>query len=75
MPSACSDNKDPHSDENIPVKDMITNKHYITPQNHGFGVDNYTMPSDWKPLSVDRFFCIEISGAFPRRNVGELWLI
>jgi carbamoyl-phosphate synthase large subunit/carbamoyl-phosphate synthase small subunit len=39
--------------QNIPVKDMITNKHYITPQNHGFGVDNYTMPSEWKPLFVN----------------------
>ena len=35
---------------NQPVIDMRTTRCYITPQNHGFAVDEKTLPEDWEPL-------------------------
>eukprot|EP00754_Rhynchopus_humris_P032216 Rhum_TRINITY_DN15387_c0_g1::Rhum_TRINITY_DN15387_c0_g1_i4::g.154548::m.154548/K11541/URA2; carbamoyl-phosphate synthase / aspartate carbamoyltransferase len=35
---------------NQPVIDMRTTRCYITPQNHGYAVDEKTLPSDWTPL-------------------------
>ena len=35
---------------NQPCIDMRTARCYITPQNHGFAVDESSLPSDWKPL-------------------------
>merc|ERR1719216_183076 len=32
---------------NQPVIDMRTTRCYITPQNHGFAVDDDSLPSDW----------------------------
>jgi len=39
-----------HRSQNQPVIQTGTNKCFITSQNHGFAVDNKTLPSDWKPL-------------------------
>eukprot|EP01064_Diplonema_japonicum_P038455 TRINITY_DN933_c3_g1_i1.p1 TRINITY_DN933_c3_g1~~TRINITY_DN933_c3_g1_i1.p1 ORF type:complete len:1496 (+),score=517.54 TRINITY_DN933_c3_g1_i1:45-4532(+) len=35
---------------NQPVVDMRTTRCYITPQNHGFAVDEKTLPEDWCPM-------------------------
>lgn len=35
--------------QNQPVIDLSTNKVFITPQNHGYAVDNMSLPADWKP--------------------------
>eukprot|EP01061_Rhynchopus_euleeides_P012734 TRINITY_DN2242_c0_g1_i2.p1 TRINITY_DN2242_c0_g1~~TRINITY_DN2242_c0_g1_i2.p1 ORF type:complete len:1512 (+),score=747.08 TRINITY_DN2242_c0_g1_i2:591-4538(+) len=35
---------------NQPVIDMRTTRCYITPQNHGYAVDEKTLPEDWTPL-------------------------
>lgn len=35
-----------HRGVNHPVKDLITNRVYITSQNHGYAVDKNTLPSD-----------------------------
>eukprot|EP01062_Namystynia_karyoxenos_P053626 TRINITY_DN4352_c0_g1_i1.p1 TRINITY_DN4352_c0_g1~~TRINITY_DN4352_c0_g1_i1.p1 ORF type:complete len:1525 (+),score=622.04 TRINITY_DN4352_c0_g1_i1:128-4702(+) len=35
---------------NQPVIDCRTTRCYITPQNHGFAVDEKTLPKDWCPL-------------------------
>ncbi len=39
-----------HRSQNQPVIQSETNKCFITSQNHGFAVDNSTLPKDWKPL-------------------------
>lgn len=39
-----------HRSHNQPVLLTGTNKAYITSQNHGFAIDNATLPSDWEPL-------------------------
>ncbi len=38
---------------NQPCIDLRTTKCYITSQNHGFAVDNDTLPADWKTLFVN----------------------
>ena len=38
---------------NQPCIDLRTTKCYITSQNHGFAVDNASLPSDWKTLFVN----------------------
>jgi len=35
---------------NQPVVDLRTARCYITPQNHGFALDNDSLPAGWKPL-------------------------
>jgi len=35
---------------NQPVIDLRTSRCYITPQNHGFAVDEKTLSTDWKPF-------------------------
>jgi len=35
---------------NQPVIDLRTSRCYITPQNHGFAVDEQTLSKDWKPF-------------------------
>lgn len=42
-----------HRSHNQPVRLMGTEKCYITSQNHGFAVDNTTIPSDWEPHFVN----------------------
>jgi carbamoyl-phosphate synthase small subunit len=39
-----------HRSHNQPVLLKGTNKAYITSQNHGFAIDNDTLPEDWEPL-------------------------
>jgi carbamoyl-phosphate synthase large subunit/carbamoyl-phosphate synthase small subunit len=39
--------------QNQSVFDTTTGKTYITPQNHGYAVDNDTLPSRWKPYFVN----------------------
>lgn len=39
-----------HRSHNQPVLLMNSNKAYITSQNHGFAIDNATIPADWEPL-------------------------
>ncbi len=33
--------------------DLRTSKCYITPQNHGFAVDNASLGEDWKPFFIN----------------------
>jgi len=38
---------------NQPCIDMRTTRCYITPQNHGFAIDNNSLPTDWMPFMVN----------------------
>lgn len=38
---------------NQPCIDLRTTRCYITSQNHGFAVDNDSLPADWKPLFLN----------------------
>jgi carbamoyl-phosphate synthase small subunit len=38
-----------HRSQNQPVIEVGTNRCLITSQNHGFAVDNTTLPNDWEP--------------------------
>ncbi|GMI42101.1 hypothetical protein TeGR_g12202, partial [Tetraparma gracilis] len=38
---------------NQPCVDLRTSKCYITPQNHGFAVDNATLPKEFKPFFLN----------------------
>ena len=42
-----------HRGHNQPVILNGTNRCFITSQNHGYAVDNATIPSDWEPLFVN----------------------
>ena len=42
-----------HRSHNQPVRMVGTNKCYITSQNHGFAVDDKTLPRDWEPWFVN----------------------
>jgi carbamoyl-phosphate synthase small subunit len=42
-----------HRSHNQPVRRQGTEKCFITSQNHGFAVDNTTLPSDWEPLFIN----------------------
>jgi carbamoyl-phosphate synthase small subunit len=42
-----------HRSHNQPVREVGTNRCYITSQNHGYAVDNTTLPTDWEPLFVN----------------------
>ncbi|MDE5727366.1 MAG: glutamine-hydrolyzing carbamoyl-phosphate synthase small subunit [Duncaniella sp.] len=42
-----------HRSHNQPVRRAGTELCYITSQNHGFAVDNDTLPADWEPLFVN----------------------
>lgn len=42
-----------HRSHNQPVLHYQTNKAYITSQNHGFAVDNYSLSEDWEPLFIN----------------------
>ncbi|MCR4922125.1 MAG: carbamoyl-phosphate synthase (glutamine-hydrolyzing) large subunit [Bacteroidaceae bacterium] len=39
-----------HRSHNQPVRLIGTNHCFITTQNHGYAVDNATLPADWEPL-------------------------
>lgn len=42
-----------HRSHNQPVRRAGTDQCYITSQNHGFAVDDTTLPADWEPLFVN----------------------
>ena len=42
-----------HRSHNQPVRQVGTNRCFITSQNHGYAVDDSTLPSDWEPLFVN----------------------
>ncbi|MDF1573737.1 MAG: glutamine-hydrolyzing carbamoyl-phosphate synthase small subunit [Bacteroidales bacterium] len=42
-----------HRSHNQPVLEVGTDKAYITSQNHGYAIDNLTLPDDWKPLFIN----------------------
>jgi carbamoyl-phosphate synthase small subunit len=42
-----------HRSHNQPVRLVGSNKCYITSQNHGYCVDNQTLPKEWKPLFIN----------------------
>ncbi len=42
-----------HRSHNQPVSMAGSTRAYITSQNHGFAVDNNTIPSDWEPLFIN----------------------
>ena len=42
-----------HRSHNQPVREIGSNRCFITSQNHGYAVDDSTLPSDWGPLFVN----------------------
>lgn len=42
-----------HRSHNQPVLLKDTNNAFITSQNHGFAIDNATLPEDWEPLFIN----------------------
>ena len=42
-----------HRSHNQPVQKVGTTQCFITSQNHGYAVDDSTLPGDWKPLFVN----------------------
>ena len=42
-----------HRSHNQPVLQVGTNRAFITSQNHGFAIDNDTLPNDWEPLFIN----------------------
>lgn len=42
-----------HRSFNQPVIKVGTNKAFITSQNHGYAIDNDTLPEDWEPLFIN----------------------
>ena len=42
-----------HRSHNQPVLQVGTNKAFITSQNHGFAIDNSTLPDEWEPLFIN----------------------
>lgn len=42
-----------HRSHNQPVRQVGTNKCFVTTQNHGYAVDSSTLPADWEPLYVN----------------------
>lgn len=42
-----------HRSHNQPVRKVGTDTCFVTSQNHGFAVDNDTLPADWEPLFIN----------------------
>ena len=42
-----------HRGVNQPVQDLLTRRSYITSQNHGYAVDESTLPEEWEPWFVN----------------------
>ena len=42
-----------HRGLNQPVQDLVTRRSFITSQNHGFAVDDSSLPDDWEPWFVN----------------------
>lgn len=56
MAAGCTTYKLPFGNrgQNQPVVNLLTNRCYITPQNHGYALDVTNLPKDWAPLFVNR---------------------
>ena len=42
-----------HRSHNQPVRQVGTNRCYITAQNHGYALDESTLPADWEPFFIN----------------------
>lgn len=42
-----------HRSHNQPVRQVGTNSCFVTSQNHGYAVDNKTLPADWEPFFIN----------------------
>ena len=42
-----------HRSHNQPVRQVGTDRCFVTSQNHGFAVDNDTLPAEWEPLFIN----------------------
>ena len=42
-----------HRSVNQPVQDLLSRRSFITSQNHGYEVDNTSLPPDWEPWFVN----------------------
>jgi carbamoyl-phosphate synthase small subunit len=42
-----------HRSHNQPVMDVASRRAYVTSQNHGYAVDERTLPADWEPWFVN----------------------
>lgn len=42
-----------HRSHNQPVRQAGTDRCYVTSQNHGFAVDDKTLPMEWEPLFIN----------------------
>lgn len=42
-----------HRSHNQPVRQLGTNRCFVTSQNHGYAVDSDTLPADWQPMFVN----------------------
>ncbi len=42
-----------HRSHNQPVREVGTDRCFVTSQNHGFAVDSKTLPEDWEPLFIN----------------------
>lgn len=42
-----------HRGQNQPVREVGTHRCLVTSQNHGFAVDNHTLPEDWQPWFIN----------------------
>jgi carbamoyl-phosphate synthase small subunit len=42
-----------HRGVNQPVQDLLSRRCFITSQNHGFAVDEQTLPHDWEPWFIN----------------------
>ena len=42
-----------HRSHNQPVLEAGTDKAYITSQNHGYAIDNESLPEEWQPLFIN----------------------
>ena len=42
-----------HRSQNQPVQDLLTRRCYVTSQNHGYVVDERTLPPEWEPWFVN----------------------
>jgi carbamoyl-phosphate synthase small subunit len=42
-----------HRSVNQPVQDQVTRRCFVTSQNHGYAVDDDTLPGDWEPWFVN----------------------
>jgi len=56
LAAGCSTYKLPFGNrgQNQPVTNLLTDRCFITPQNHGYAIDTTSLPSGWAPLFQNR---------------------